>query len=148
MLPLWSGEWGGGGVCVYGEQPLPQHPPAPPRQEGAENQQLSSLARPGAGLLAGFPEALSPKEEGEEEEEEEEGLLVLGVQRRTSDEALGSSGSEAKRQSSSFHGRACSGFPGVGWKGSRFDCRSCMQLVWLGPWLRPLRRPQDLPLSV
>lgn len=59
---------GNGGVC--GEHPLPQHPPAPPRQEGTESWQLSSLARAGVGLPAGFPGALCPREEGEEEEEE------------------------------------------------------------------------------
>lgn len=42
---------------------------APPRQEGAETQQLSSLARAGVTLPAGFPKAGCPKEEEEEEEE-------------------------------------------------------------------------------
>lgn len=43
--------------------------PAPPSQEGAETQQLSSLAGAGVALPAGFPKAVCPREEEEEEEE-------------------------------------------------------------------------------
>lgn len=43
--------------------------PGPPRQEAAEIQQLSTLARAGVTLSAGFSEAVCPREEEEEEEE-------------------------------------------------------------------------------
>ncbi|XP_057223553.1 LOW QUALITY PROTEIN: 5'-AMP-activated protein kinase subunit gamma-3 [Malurus melanocephalus] len=56
MLPLWNGEQGGSVGST----------PAPSRQEGAETQQLSSLARVGVALPAGFPEAVCPREEEEE----------------------------------------------------------------------------------
>jgi len=55
---------------VRGEHPLLPQPPAPHRQEGAETWQLSSPARAGVGLPAGFPEPPGPREEGEEEEED------------------------------------------------------------------------------